>query len=218
MKDELNRRDYLKSLGAVSITTSTAGCGAYGDIFTPEAPQLEGEVENTQTRIRNSLPWSDYGLIFDVDRLNLELDNIGPTGVEDAQQYDLGISIDLATESNDLDGWLGADSPNARREEFVYLYAAPTFDMLLQAYDDLQDWTVPNQPSHQNQIVQYTLEIGAEDCSYLADNIPGGEMTSILESPTAYLNYLTGDGEYLDDGGEVIINLDSSFLGIDYLC
>lgn len=202
------RRDYLKTLGATGLTTTTAGCSALGNVFGSGAGELEDAVNQTETALKNELPWNDYKLGFEVENLNLDLENLGPTGVENANQYAVEIEVDLSPNSDDLEGWMAT---NARRAEFFGLYAPPSYDMLLETYDNLEDFTVPNQPSHRNQIVEYTLHMGASDCSYIEDNIAAAEIGGIVENPRSYL-------DYLDNGDAVTVNIEDAFLGIDFFC
>ena len=202
--NDLNRRDYLKGLGGLGALASTSGC--VERIFGPEA--LQNSVEEAENNLKTNVPWSEYALTFNVQGLNLDLNNLGPTGVEDANRYSVQINVALDEDSDDIDGWLANEE---RAEEFWRLYTPPTYDMLLETYDNLEEFTIPNQPSNRNQIVGYELYIDAENCSSLQDGFGGQEISGIIESPSTYL-------EYLDGGESVTVDIDNGRFGFGFIC
>ncbi len=158
----MNRRDYLKSAattGTIAVS-ALSGCLGRGIFGGSDAEELRSAVNETETNLKNELPWNDYELDFDVEDLDLDLESLGATGVENAKEYAANIDIALQDDSDDLDGWMAAQE---RQEEFFRLYAPPTYDMLLESYDNLSEFTVPNQPSHRNQITEYSLHIDASE-------------------------------------------------------
>lgn len=190
-KKEHSRREYL---AAVAAGASLTGC------LGPQAPELRDRTETTENRLKTELPWNRYDLEFDVEELTVDLEKFQPTGVENAYQYGVVVDVPLSDVSNDLRGYTATEQ---RQEEFFFLYAQPSFDMLLETYDNFQEFTPPNQPSHRNQVTQYGLHVDAEKCSYIEDRISGPRMDDILQNPESYLNYLDG-GEsvetVVDDG------------------
>lgn len=205
----LNRRNLIKGTAGLVIAGSTGGC--LGDIFGPEAPELEEAVEQTEAALKTELPWSEYDLEFDVDDLYLNLEALEPTGVGEAYQYAISINIDLISNSSDLEGWLGSEAPDARREEFFSLYAPPTYDMLLETYDNLEAFTAPGQPSNMNRIVEYTIHIGAEGCSYIEDTLPAARVDELISEPQDYL-------DYLDEGEEVEVVIEDGLFDSELFC
>ena len=204
--ERMDRRDYLKSLGATGTAISTAGC--IGDILGPDAPDLRDAVDQAEQNLKSEVPWGRYALNFEVQNLDMDIDKLGATGVEGAFNYAVGIDVSLSGNSDDISGWLSTEE---LAEEFWRLYAPPTYDMLVESRDSLQDFTAPDRPSNRNRIVEYNLHIGAESCSYLEDSIPAPQLDSIISSPDDYIAYL--------DGGEAVnVVYDDGALGFGYFC
>mgnify|MGYP006277560301 CR=1 FL=1 len=204
MKDELNRRDLLRGLGATSAIP-LAGCNNF---LGEEASDITEQLNQTEKNLKNELPWNEYRLNYNVDSINLSKNRLGPTGVENATQYRINMEISLADDSDDIEGWLGTSE---RRSEFFNLLNNTTYDMFLQADEDFSEFYPGTQPSNQNQVTEYRLRVNAESCSYLEDTVQASRMNDILSSRSSY-------AEYVSDGDEYEINIEDGFLGTDFFC
>lgn len=202
MKDELDRRDLLKGLGAAS-STSLAGC-----TFLETAPDIRQQTNQTQQNLKSELNWNSYDLDYIVDSIRVGSERLGATGVENASQYRINMRIALHDNSDDLRGWLGTSE---RRAEFFSLLNETTYDMLRQATNDFSPLEPGTRPSNRNQVVEYDLRIDAESCSYLRDTVSVARTDEILSSRSAY-------AEYVDNGREYEINIERGLLGTDLFC
>lgn len=188
IEEKYSRRELLRYIGAAGIS-ATSGCVLFDD---SGAPELENQAERTEGNLRQRVPWGSYRLNFDLDSLNLGLEKLGATGVEDAHRYRLDIEISLADSSDDLFGYLGKDAPEERIEEFFRLYSEPAYDILNETYREFQDFTPPRRPSHKNQVIEYSLRFNGDECSYIEDTITGERMDELLRSRSHYREYLNG--------------------------
>jgi len=204
MKDEPNRRDLLKGIGALGSAT-LAGCSLTSG---NGAQELADQNRRTENKIRRDLPWNEYRLDYDNESLNLDKKRLEPTGVESASQYRIDIKFALSNNSDDLDGWMATSE---RRAEFFSLLNKTTYDVLRRTTEDFSDFEPPKQPSNRNQVVEYKIRVDAEDCSYVSDTVPATRMDEILSSRSAY-------ADYVDDGSEYEINIEDAFLGLDLFC
>lgn len=203
---KLDRRDYLKGVGATGAAISTAGC--IGNLLGPDAPDLRDAVDQAEQNLESELPWGRYALNFNVQGLDMGIDKLGSTGVEDAFNYAVSIDVGLSGNSDDISGWLSSEE---LAEEFWRLYAPPTYDMLVESRDSLQEFTAPDRPSNRNRIVEYDLHVGAENCSYIEDSIPAPQLDDVVSSPDDYI-------AYLDDGEAVNVVYDDGALGFGHFC
>lgn len=204
MDDEIKRRDLLKGLGAASIG-SLAGCST---LLGEGAQELREQSKRTQQNLKSELPWNNYRLDYKVQGLNVDLERVGSTGVENASQYRVGLRVGLSSNSDDLDGWMATSE---RRAEFFSLLNDTTYDMFSQATRGFSDYEPGQQPSNRNQVVEYRLRVNAESCSYVEDTVPATRMDDILSSRSAY-------AEYVNNGTDYEINVEEGFLGTDLFC
>lgn len=204
MKDELERRELLKGLGALSIG-SLAGCTS---ILGGGAQQIREQTDQTQQNLKSELPWNEYSLDYAVESLNVGVERLGSTGVENAAQYRVNMNVALSGSSDDLDGWMATSE---RRAEFFSLLNDTTYDMFSQATQDFSGYEPEQQPSHRNQVVEYQLRVDAESCSYVEDTVPATRMDDILSSRSAY-------AEYVNNGTDYEISIEEGFLGTDLFC
>lgn len=204
MNDEIKRRDLLKGLGAAGIS-SLAGCNA---LLRPEAPGLKEQAKQAQQNLRSELPWNSYSLDYNVDSLNVGIQRLESTGVESASQYRVEMNVSLSGNSDDLDGWLATE---ARRSEFFSLLNETTYDMLSQASENFSSYEPSQQPSHRNQVIEYSLRVDAESCSYVKDAVAVARTDNILSSRSAYADYVNAGADYE-------INIEQGFLGTDFFC
>lgn len=201
--EKMSRRKYLGALGAAGATT-TAGC-----LFGSGAPEIQDQARATNDALETQLPWGSYRLNYNVDSVNVDVERVGSTGVENAGTYRINAKVALADNSDDLDGWLSTEELT---EEFFSLLNNTTYDMFTRTYDGFQDFSPPNQPSHRNQIVEYSVRVNAEDCSYIQYRAPAQRMDEVLSSRQAYSDYFSPDGENFG------VVRDSGRLGLGIIC
>ena len=205
MKDEPDRRDFLKGLGALGAAGGLAGCNILSG---PGAPEIDQRTQQLEDSLQSQISWSSYPLNYEPRQLEVGKQRLQPTGVEDAHTYRIEVSFPLADNSDDLEGWMAT---RERMEEFFSLLNQTTYDVLTATVDNFDDFHPGNQPSAFNQVNEYKLHVDAEKCSYVEDIIPSAQTDDILSSRSAY-------NEYIEGGEDYNINIDGGFLDTGYLC